>query len=191
MSSSSSPAIVSLLVGALALASCGPGGQAAPTEPEAPAMCAQPAANRTNPPVSPGQSLFALIDEPQLTADQKDLLAFIRAEPTAAEVRFAVLVDSALSRLEKDSTLVFPVAPGLRFAAVGQYVRRQAPDSAYWQGPAIGEDGQINVRLSGDEVVGSVQAFLPPGPPLMYSFKPLGGGLHAVVCIDPSKWGLD
>lgn len=139
-------------------------------------------------PAAPGRSLFAVVDSPSLSPDQARLLSYVEAEPTTAEVHLGVLVDSAVARLEVDSTVVFPVSPELSFAAIGGGVTRHAPDEIYWTGSMLGEVGQVNLLLQGDQVLGDLQARSEGGPTLTYSFRPLGNGLHALICIDPSKF---
>ncbi len=161
-----------------------------PTAIESLAVCPAPAMASGNSPVSASDTLFEILASPQLTAEQERLLSIIRSQRTTAEVYLARLSDAAEEALEEGNAVVLPVSPTRRFTTVGAWVERRT-DSKSFAGPISGEHGWVNLVLTRSGLTGALQSLPRDGEPANYSFAPLGGGLHALVCIDQSKFPPD
>ncbi|HEX2202664.1 MAG TPA: M12 family metallo-peptidase [Longimicrobium sp.] len=126
--------------------------------------------------------LFTEVAQPRLNPRQEALLGTIRSRPATAEVRIARLAAAPAARLRRGAALGLTVAPGKRFVAVGERVTERGPDNVSWGGKLRSEGGEADLVLSGDGVTGAVR-----GETEAYEIEPLGGGLHAIVRVDPAK----
>lgn len=171
----------------LVLGACG----AALTEPEAPAVCHEPAPIPETSSALARDTLFEIEDHPPLSLQQRDLLARIGDRPTSAVVRIARLADAPESLLEVDRGVVLNVSPSLGFVVVGERVERSAADDLSWSGAIAGQHGTVSLVLSGTHATATIHSVPADGPWQMYRVEPLGGSLHAVVCVDATRFPPD
>ncbi len=154
----------------LALAGC----DSMAPDPAAPGAAAYAAAARNE--------LFTEVAQPRLNPRQEALLETIRARPTTAEVRVARLATAPAAMMKHGAALGLTLGPDRRFVAVGERVRERGPQSVSWRGTLQSDGGATDLVLSGDGVTGALRA---DGE--VYAFEPLGGGLQAIVRVDPGK----
>jgi hypothetical protein len=171
------------LSAALALSACGENPLA--RQEEEPAVCHEPV--MVDVPIS-GNLLFTLLEAPVLTAEQERLLAVARSERAAAKVHVARLSENAMEVLQPDREIRLTVSPTRTFSVFGVSLHNGAQDYVFFTGQISGLDGDVHMVLSSLGVTGTLQAVSTRE---VYAFRPLGAGLHAITCIDPSKFGLD
>lgn len=160
---------------------CGPVG----TEQERPAVCRPPSA--TLPPIAAADPLFVLLDAPVLSEEQARRLALTRATPTAAEVHVARLADNAGTLLRPGGQMIFNVSPTRMFSVAG--VRADSVNGyVSFYGKLNGGSGEVTLVHNAEGMTGGLQSVTTQE---MYEFHPISGGLHAIVCVDPSKFGPD
>jgi hypothetical protein len=152
---------------------------------EAAAVCNEP--SMVDMPIS-GDPLFTLLEAPVLTAEQEQLLTVARSDPAAAKVHVARLAGNAMEVLQPGREVRLTVSPTRTFSAFGVSLDAAAPDHVFFTGRINGPQGNVHLLLSAVGVTGTLQAVSTRE---VYSFRPLGAGLHAITCIDPSKYGLD
>lgn len=153
--------------------------------PETPAVCTVPASLTAPSPAAP--ALFILDDSAPLTSEQQSRLADFRALPASAEVHIARLADNALDLLQVNDTLLLTMSPTRSFNAIGTNAQ---PNNAWWswQGQIPGQAGTVTLVLSSADVMGTLWHRPASGSGASFSFWPLGGGLHALICNDESKY---
>lgn len=132
--------------------------------------------------------LWILDSTASLSIDQERLLANIRSSATTAELHVARLSPDADSLLQLGNSVVLTVAPGRAVIAVGRNVTRRGPSDVSWIGAIENEFGHVSLVLSTIGVTGSLQSVARESlVHASYRVAPLGGGLQAVICVDPSK----
>lgn len=125
-------------------------------------------------------SLFTEVDPLLLTAEQTRALETIEARRAVATVRVARLSSSARSILEsgKAVRLGAGLATGTLATSVA-YVEREGIGS--WMG-RLPDGGTIDLVLTEVGATASLTVGLES-----YSIQPMGGGLHAIIRIDPTE----
>ena len=174
------------LAAAAALASCS---DPVLTQPKPPPVCRDVFSQEGVVPLA--DSLLVLEPLPTLSPEQEQRLSLARAQPAAGLVVVARLAERPEPMLELGHAFVFSVSIGRSFVLVGQelYVRR---NSVSWYGRIVDDNGEATLVLTPEGITGMLLSVpRDRSAPTRYSFHPLGGGLHAVVCIDPSKLGAD
>ena len=166
-----------------ALAACGPGVLAPGGEP---AWCPEPTYVQA-PPRGTADTVFIALSEAALPAEQARRVADIRARPATARVDVARLVDDLASRLEPGRTVELNVSPVQSFTAVGERVEVRSPDDLSWSGGLVDDHGAALLVLRGTSLTGTVTSVPPSSPPLVYAFEPVGGGVHAIVCVGAGR----
>jgi hypothetical protein len=174
------PALLALALAA-ALSACSEN----PVAREEPAVCNEPL--MVDVPIT-GGLLFTLLEAPVLTAEQEQLLAVARSDRAAATVRVARLAENAMEVLQPGHEVRLTVSPTRTFSVFGVSLHTAAPENVFFIGRINGPQGDVHLILSPLGVTGTLQAVSTRE---VYSFRPLGAGLHAITCIDPSKYGLD
>jgi len=90
---------------------------------------------------------------------------------------------------------VLTVAPGRAVIAVGQAVARRGPSDVSWSGAIENEFGHVSLVLTTIGVTASLQSVAREATGSLvhasYRVAPLGGGLQAITCVDPSKFPPD
>lgn len=172
-----------VLAAVSALAGCGDG--LLPPEERA-AVCAEPS-EYVAPPAVPADSLFVLLPEPALTAEQEGYLGSIRSQPTTARIHVARLVEGVEAVLQADRPVTLNVSPTRSFVAVRVDAGRRDADVFSWQGRISGEYGTATLVLTGKGMTGVLQSLPAGAPSAVYSIHPIGGGLQAIVCVDAGK----
>jgi hypothetical protein len=158
-------------------------------EREGPAVCREPFSPQGAAPLA--DSLLVIVETPTLTAEQERRLSLARAQETAGRVLVARLTEPAEPLLQPGREFVLSVSPARAFVLVGQQL---SSGSGYvgWHGRIAGEIGEAGWVLTHEGITGGLQSIPTDGTvPSLYSIHPLGGGLHAVICLDPSKFGPD
>lgn len=150
------------------------------------AVCPEPS-GYVAPPAVPADSLFVLLQEPALTAEQQGFLAAIRSQPTTARVHLARLVEGVESILQADRPVALNVSPTRSFVAVRTDAGTRDAGVLSWHGSISGEYGTANLVLTGKGMTGVLQSLPAGAPSVVYSIQPIGGGLQALVCVDASK----
>lgn len=148
-----------------------------------PAVCREPALAELSADVP---ALWTDAGDAPLTDGQAGFLAQVRAEPWAARVHLARLADGADALLRSAERVAMPVAAGKGFVAVPREVTVRGPADLSWWGNVEGVPGGTHLVLTGSGVGGSLQVMPVQGPSVTYVIQPLGGGLHAVTCVDAS-----
>ncbi len=167
---------------ALSACCCGPVGM---DEEETPAVCRAPATATA--PIAAADSLFVLLDAPALTKDQARRLELARATRTAAEVHVARLAENAGSLLQPGREMIFNVSPTRKFSVEGLKADTGASYVSF-HGRLKGGLGEVTLVHTGEGVTGGLQSVSTQE---MYEFHPIGGGLHTITCVDPTKFGRD
>ncbi|HJS42803.1 MAG TPA: hypothetical protein VJ755_04985 [Gemmatimonadales bacterium] len=112
--------------------------------------------------------------------------------PTTAELHVARLSPDADSLLQLGSSVVLTVAPGRAVIAAGQDVTRRGPSDVSWSGAIENEFGHVSLVLTTIGVTGSLQSVARESlVHASYRIAPLGGGLQAISCVDPSRFPPD
>lgn len=136
-------------------------------------------------------SLLVVDPTPTLTPEQEQRFALARAHPAAGSVVVARLAGRPEPMLGLGRSFVFSVSITRSFVLYGQELYT-GPSSVSWYGWVVGDRGEATLTLTREGITGMLLSIPPDGSvPTRYSFRPLGGGLHAVICIDPSKLGGD
>jgi hypothetical protein len=151
-----------------------------------PAVCS--AAASISAPKPTAASLFSLQDSAVLTADQEHRLGLHRASPEAAEVHVARLAENAASLLQLGDTILVTVSPTRSFNFIGTSANAN-PGSWSWRGEIPGQAGTLTTVLSEDDLTGTLWYHPSRETAALFRFWPLGGGIHALVCTDASKFG--
>jgi hypothetical protein len=138
-----------------------------------------------------GAPLLVLVDEATVADTLARLrLAIARAQPTSVAVRVARLADGADTLLAVGRAVAFDVSPTRRLVFVGARRERMASGAVSWLGELQGgHAGQVQLVYSSVGLTASIHV-LPPGG-VTYGVQPLGGGLHAVTYVDPSRFMPD
>lgn len=156
------------------------------------AECLEPA---TSPAAAPGiqaYALFTLLDDtPILTPGQVTQLAYVHALPSTARVVLARVAGGADSLLQVGRAIAVPVSPTLSYVVMGQQADRRASGETFWTGSIPGQNGGSVILLGTMGLNGDLRSYPTGGRPVSYSFIPLGGGLEAIVCMDPSLIPID
>jgi hypothetical protein len=136
-------------------------------------------------------SLLVIETLPELTAEQEQRLAAARAQPAAGTVVVARLAEAPEPMLGLGREFVFSVSVSRSFVLMGME-RRAGPGGLSWYGWIAGDNGEATLNLTSEGITG-VLLSIPKdrSEPTRYWFHPLGGGLHAVTCVDPSKLSED
>lgn len=188
--SSASNRIVRAAVAAcasLALGSCCCGG--VDSVDSGPAVCREPAAFAAVPALA--DSLLVIVPSPALDTAQERRLNLARAEPTAARVDVGRIAANAMEMLQPGRQVVISVSAARSFAVMGQ-TYSEGLGSSSWMGRIQGENGEVTLVHTFDGITGGLQTAPTDGSTWsVYSFYPIGGGLHAVICVDPSKFPPD
>ena len=150
-----------------------------------PAVCRPPFV--TPAPVTAADPLFTLLDAPVLSAEQERVLASARSSIVAAEVRVGRLADDARALLTGGRPILFTVSPSRSFSVSPVRVDSVSGPLS-WSGQINGDVGEAYLLLGGEGVMGSLQSISTRET---YEFRPIGGGLHAITCVDPSKYPPD
>jgi hypothetical protein len=165
--------------------------------------CSEPTIGERNPPPVCGEtfalggvapladSLLVIEQTPTLSAEQAQRLAEARAQPAAGQVVVARLAGVPERMLELGHSFVFSVSLTRSYVLVGME-RRMGRDGLSWYGHIANDRGEAILLLTPEGITGRLLSIPPDrSEPVRYSFHPLGGGLHAVICIDPSKLNQD
>jgi hypothetical protein len=166
---------------AAALSACGED----PVAREEPAVCREPFMVEV--PIN-GDPLFTLVDAPVLTAEQEHVLAAARSDPAAAKVHVARLSANATELLQPGREIRLTVSPTRTFSVSSVSLHASTPDHFFFTGRINGPQGDVHMVLSAIGITGTLQSVSTNE---VYAFSPLGTGLHAISCIDPSKFRLD
>lgn len=154
-----------------------------------PAVCREPATFAAVPALA--DSLLVIVPSPALDTAQERRLNLARAPVTAARVDVARLAANAQALLQPGKQVVVNVSAARSFAVTGLQFEERLQAHSYF-GRIEGEPGEVNLVLTAEGITGGLQT--TPGAASVsstYSIHPIGGGLHAVVCIDPSKFPPD
>lgn len=130
-------------------------------------------------PPAQGEDLLTISSMQSLTAAQEREFARFSDQLEAVGASVASLSSRAATLLQEGRRVGFNVSPTERFVAVGEDAFEQASGSRYWSGSLQGVDGWADVLLTSGGVRGRVHT-----PDYIYSFPPIGNGLHAVVELD-------
>ncbi len=150
------------------------------------AVCPEPS-GYVAPPAVPADSLFVLLQEPALTAEQQGYLAAIRGQPTTARVHLARLVEGVEAILQADRPVALNASPTRSFVAVRTDAGTRDTGVFAWHGRISGEHGTANLILTDKGMTGVLQSLPAGAPSAVYSIQPIGGGVQAIVCVDVSK----
>jgi hypothetical protein len=170
---------------ALSLAAALPACNEDPVAREEAAVCHEPF--MVDVPIS-GDPLFTLLEAPVLTAEQEQLLEVARSERTAAKVHVARLSANATELLQPGREIRLAVSPTRTFSVFGVSLHTAVPDHVFFTGRINGPQGDVYLVLSALGATGTLQSVSTRE---VYAFRPLSAGLHAITCIDSSKYGLD
>lgn len=154
-----------------------------------PAVCREPATFAAVPALA--DSLLVIVPSPALDTAQERRLNLARAQSTAARVDVARLAANAQQMLQPGRQVVISVSAARSFAITGQSYN-EGLGSRSWTGRIEGEPGQVTLVHTFEGITGGLQTTPTDGSQWsVYEFHPIGGGLHAVTCVDPTKFGPD
>lgn len=133
------------------------------------------------------RNLFSDVSPEVVTTDRRATAALdkIKRRKTVAEVR-VVRVDSALLGDTKEPVNL-NVFGGKEFPVVLDRIERRGDKDYSWIGKVTGKTPGTATFVVRD---GNVTGTIRPGNEI-YSVEPLGGGLHAVIQVDPRKFPPD
>jgi|GEM_PF-3472712 len=132
--------------------------------------------------------LVVALNTPALTAEQEQRLKVERETPTAGRVLVARVAQTPVPMLQPGREFVLTVSPSRSFLIVGQQLTG-GPEAYSFVGRIAGENGTLRLVLSGQGIHGSLYSMPADGlQAVPYSIQPLGGGLHAITCLDPRKF---
>jgi hypothetical protein len=172
------------LSAAAALTACGE----VPALVQGPAICREAFSVQT---ATTADSLLVVLDAPSLTAEQQRRLELARAAPTAGREVVARLAASPERLLQPGHQSVLGVTQFRGFVVVGQQLESSAGHLS-WYGRLVGDNGEATLVLTSEGITGGLLSIPANGSmTTSYAFHPLGGGLHAVTCLDTSKFGPD
>lgn len=174
---------VAVLSAVFALAGCGRDGL---LPEETAAVCPEPS-GYVAPPAVPADSLFVLLHEPVLTAEQQGFLSSIRSQPTTARIQLARLAEGVEAILEADRPVALNVSSTRSFVAVKTDAGRRDAGVFAWHGSISGEYGTATLVLTGKGMNGVLQSLPADAPSSVYAIQPIGGGVQAIVCVDVTK----
>lgn len=157
---------------------------------ERPAVCPEPS-GYVAPPAVPADSLFVLLHEPALTAEQAWYLSNIRSQPATARIHLARLVEGVETILQADRPVMLNLSPTRAFVAVRTDADQPEAGVFVWNGRISGEYGTATLLLSSTGITGTLQSVPPDAPSVLYAIRPIGGGVQAIVCVDQSKFPPD
>jgi len=155
-------------------------------EPHLAAQCREAAAAAPATHAGRADSLFRLVPEATLNAEQASLVASARHEEWTARVVVGRIAPGADSLLQPGRAVTLVVSPTLSFVAVGTQADHRASGEIFWTGALQGQQGGSAILLTSLGVTGDVRSMPAAGPYSIYTFRPIGGGLHAISCIDPT-----
>lgn len=136
-------------------------------------------------------SLLVIEQTPTLTAEQQQRLAAARAQPAAGQVVVARLAEQPAPMLNLGHPFVLSVSLTRNFVLVGKELRA-GNNSLSWYGWIADDNGEATLTLTPEGITGVVLSIpRDRSEPTRYWFQPLGGGLHVITCIDPSKLNAD
>ena len=154
-----------------------------------PAVCREPATFAAVPALA--DSLLVMVPSPVLDTAQERRLNLARATQTAARVDVARLAANANEMLQPGRQVVISVSAARSFA-VTALTYTEGMGSRSWTGRIEGEHGDAILVHTFEGITGGLQT--TPGAGNVsstYEFHPIGGGLHAVTCVDPTRFGPD
>ena len=179
-----------VMVMSLAVVNAGCRDEPGPTQlATGPPVCREPPLFAAPDPAAP--SMFELLTSPQLTAEQERLISLIRSRATSARVEIAELIADPATRLQVDARITFPVSRTRSFTALGERVETRATSHISWSGRLLGEHGDVQLVLTSIGMTGSLRSVPAEGASVHYGFEPIGDRLHAIVCVDASRFMLD
>lgn len=132
-------------------------------------------------------SLLVIERLPALSPEQQQRLAAARAQPAAGTVVVARLAERPEPMLGLGRAFVFSVSVTRSFVLVGME-RRAGQNGLSWYGWIADDNGEATLNLTSEGITGILLSIpRDRSEPTRYWVRPLGGGLHAVTCVDPSK----
>jgi hypothetical protein len=154
-----------------------------------PAVCREPA---TFPAVAPlADSLLVIVPSPVLDTAQERRVNLARAQATSARVDVARLAADPQALLQPGKQVVLSVSATRSFAVTGVRLEENLQAHSYF-GRTAAENGEVTLVLTSAGITGGLQTSPVDGSTWsVYEFHPIGGGLHVVVCVDPTKFGPD
>lgn len=126
--------------------------------------------------------LFAFVSAPPLSATQSALLAKIKGRAATAEVRIARLSANPAALLQQSREIVLNLTPSDYVVARGESLSHLESGDVYWAGPLRDRRGSAALVITSKGVTGTIES-----GSVIYEFEPLGGDLHAITRLDPSK----
>lgn len=133
-----------------------------------------------------GANLFEIIPEGQFLAPspaQEIRLQNLTQRETTASIDLGRPNVSALGAASTQITI-----PGVgTLTVVGKIVEAKNPDEFTWIGALPTDPGAVTLVVRGGDVTGTIRA--PDGN--IYRVEPIGGGIHAIVKVTPSRFPPD
>jgi hypothetical protein len=171
----------------LSLGACCCGVVDTPTEQTGPAVCREPETAAAVAPMA--DSLLVIVSSPALDTAQTRRLNQARSERTAGRVEVARLSPAAQQLVQPGREFVVSVSATRSFAITDV---RLVPNTSSYTARVNGNAGEASFMPTGEGIMGGLHS-LPGGGAVstQYAIHPIGGGLHVVVCVDPSKFPPD
>lgn len=123
-----------------------------------------------------------------LSPNQSRMIQKLRGKPTTAQFRTVRLqaaqftVDNLESAVADKQPLILNLFDGKGYEAVGHEIRRRK-DGFTWYGVLPDAGGRATLVVRGDNITGTINVGREK-----YSITPLGGGVHAIVEVDQTKF---
>lgn len=141
--------------------------------------------------------LFMTAEGPSLTTKQQWRLSNIEEQEYTLEVHITRLVEDAFLLLEGGRAFGVRLSPSARVVTTIDSITVDEPleegesRTISWYGPLTGRPGDISMSVSadGNAYGGLIVNPAPSRETSIYDIWALGGGLHAMVCVDWTKFG--
>jgi hypothetical protein len=137
--------------------------------------------------IAQAPNLFSHVDAATVSADSRATASLekIKARKTVAEVG-VVRVNVSLLKDSKEP-INLNLFPDREFSAVLERIDKRGENDISWVGKLVGKTpGSVTFVVRDGNITGMIR----PGSQI-YSVESLGGGLHAVIRIDPSRFPPD
>jgi hypothetical protein len=125
----------------------------------------------------------------KLTPEQRTRLGRIKKDLPAKDVQLARLedkryeIDLLIHAFDKQGTVAVPLTGGEMVKSSRKSVRVQKHNELTWVGELTGANGDAVIVVGREGITGSVMRDRE-----QYSIRPLGGGMHAIIRLDPKRF---
>ena len=139
---------------------------------------------KEKPPVQDAEkALFSEAREADVAADQSKVLDAIKAQATTKQVRI-VRLDLAL--LNQAKAVILNVLPGTEITMSEATIDKRSDADFTWTGTNRKANSEATLVVKQNNVIGTIRSGKEK-----YFVRPIGGGLHAIIDVDETKFPSD